>query len=65
MLLPDGCTFQMNKILEEKIKNLNYQIIEAKDYFKSRDLALELSKEFPENIEIKNSLISIYAESCD
>ena len=60
MLLPDGCTFQMNKILEEKIKNLNYQIIEAKDYFKSRDLALELSKEFPENIEIKNSLISIY-----
>ena len=39
MLLPDGCTFQMNKILEEKIKNLNYQIIEAKDYFKSRDLA--------------------------
>ena len=50
----------MNKILKEKIKNLNYQIIEAKDYIKSRDLALELSKEFPENIEIKNSLISIY-----
>ena len=50
----------MNKINKQEIKKLNSLIYDHKNYEKAKILAKDLHKNYPENIEIINSLASIY-----
>ena len=50
----------MNKINKQEIKKLNSLIADHKNYDQAKILAKDLHKNNPENIEIMNSLASIY-----